>query len=71
MAPRSTWRPVCNDKSQGGDVVISEKLWRDPAVAHLLDTLGVNVSPFATSIKGFDEHFSLFRLALPSESSKN
>lgn len=55
------------DKSQGGDVVVSEKLWRDPAVAHLLDTLTVNVTPFATSIKGFDEHFSLFRLILPAK----
>ncbi len=55
------------DKSQGGDVVISEKLRRDPAVAHLLDTLAVNVTPFATSIQGFDEYFSLFRLVLPSK----
>lgn len=54
------------DKSQGGDVVVSEKLWRDPAVTHLLETLGVNVTSFATSIKGFAEHFSLFRLNLPT-----
>ncbi|MCK6626578.1 MAG: adenylate/guanylate cyclase domain-containing protein [Anaerolineae bacterium] len=53
------------DQSKGGDVIVSEKLRHDPAVAHLLDTLGVNVAPFATSIKGFDEHFSLFRLTLP------
>jgi class 3 adenylate cyclase len=56
-------------QSQGGDVVISEKLQRDPAVAKLLETLGVQMTQFATSIKGFDEHFCLYRLTLPGASS--
>jgi class 3 adenylate cyclase len=52
-------------QSQGGDVVISEKLRRDPAVANLLHQTTVQVSHFETSIKGFDEHFCLYRLTLP------
>ncbi len=53
-------------QSQGGDVVISEKLRQDPAVARLLEEMGVKVTPFETSIKGFDEHFHLYRLTLPA-----
>jgi class 3 adenylate cyclase len=51
-------------QSRGGDVVISEKLRRDPAVDKLLQALDIQVDTFATSIKGFDEHFCLFRLSL-------
>lgn len=54
-------------QSQGGDVVISEKLRQDPLVDKLLTSLGVQVEHFATSIKGFDEHFCLFRLTLPEK----
>jgi class 3 adenylate cyclase len=57
-------------QSRGGDVVISEKLRRDPAVDKLLQAMEVQVDAFATSIKGFDEHFSLFRLSLGSPSRK-
>ncbi|MBE7553440.1 MAG: adenylate/guanylate cyclase domain-containing protein [Anaerolineales bacterium] len=53
-------------QSHGGDVVISEKLRRDPAVDKLLQAMDIQVDTFATSIKGFDEHFCLFRLSLPS-----
>ncbi|MFN8455659.1 MAG: adenylate/guanylate cyclase domain-containing protein [Anaerolineae bacterium] len=52
-------------QSQGGDVVISEKLRHDPAVVKLLEEMEVKVTPFETSIKGFDEHFHLYRLTLP------
>ncbi|MBI1876688.1 MAG: adenylate/guanylate cyclase domain-containing protein [Chloroflexi bacterium] len=52
-------------QSRGGDVVISEKLRQDPAVDKLLTSMGVQVDYFATSIKGFDEHFCLYRLSLP------
>jgi class 3 adenylate cyclase len=53
--------------SQGGDVIISEKLRRDPAVERLLLTLPVETTRFATTIKGFDENFCLYRLnPLPS-----
>ena len=44
-----------------GDVVISEKLRRDPAVEALLAEKLVQITKFATSIKGFDEHFNLYR----------
>jgi class 3 adenylate cyclase len=53
-------------QSRGGDVVISEKLRRDPVVDKLLQALDIQVDTFATSIKGFDEHFCLFRLSLPT-----
>lgn len=53
-------------QSRGGDVVISEKLRWDPAVDKLLQAQHIQVDTFATSIKGFDEHFCLFRLTLPS-----
>lgn len=49
-------------QSRGGDVVISEKLRRDPAVDKLLQAQNIQVDHFATSIKGFDENFCLFRL---------
>ena len=52
-------------QSQGGDVVISEKLRRDPEVAKLLDSMAIKVDHFATSIKGFDENFCLYRLTVP------
>lgn len=55
-------------QSVGGDVVISEKLRQDPAVNHLLTAREVRVEHFETSIKGFDEHFCLFRLTLPQNS---
>jgi class 3 adenylate cyclase len=57
-------------QSRGGDVVISEKLRRDPAVDKLLQVLDIQVDTFATSIKGFDEHFCLFRLSLGSPSGE-
>lgn len=53
-------------QSEGGDVVISEILRRDPAVGSHLEELSVYVIPFETSIKGFDEHFHLYRLTLPA-----
>jgi class 3 adenylate cyclase len=51
-------------QSQGGDVVISERLLQDPAVAQLLEIMPVQISRFATTIKGFDEDFCLYRLKL-------
>jgi class 3 adenylate cyclase len=51
-------------QSQGGDVVISERLLQDPAVAQLLEAMPVQISRFATTIKGFDENFCLYRLKL-------
>ncbi len=51
-------------QSKGGDVVISKKLRQDPVVAELLESLAVKVEPYETSIKGFDEHFVLYRLTL-------
>ena len=49
-------------QSQGGDVVISERLRQDPAVAELLESMAVEVVKYETAIKGFDEHFVLYRL---------
>lgn len=49
-------------QSKGGDVVISESLRQDPAVAELLESAEVNIEKYETAIKGFDEHFQLYRL---------
>jgi class 3 adenylate cyclase len=49
-------------QSQGQDVVISEKLRHDPAVAQLLESSAVNITRFETAVKGFDEPFCLYRL---------
>jgi len=54
-------------QSRGGDVVISEKLRYDPAVETLLSNGSVQIEPFETSIKGFDDHFKLYRLQPMSE----
>jgi class 3 adenylate cyclase len=53
-------------QSQGGDVIISEKLLQDPAVEKLLMSMPVRINKFATTIKGFDENFCLYRLNLQS-----
>jgi class 3 adenylate cyclase len=52
-------------QSRGGDIVISERLRQDPAVDKLLQALNIQVDRFATSVKGFDENFCLYRLTLP------
>jgi class 3 adenylate cyclase len=52
-------------QSRGGDVVISERLRQDPAVDKLLQAINIQVDRFATSVKGFDENFCLYRLTLP------
>lgn len=49
-------------QSHGGDVVISEAVRRDPAVAELLASAEVEIGCFETAVKGFDEHFRLYRL---------
>lgn len=51
-------------QSQGSDVVISEKLRQDPAVAELLTTLPVSETPFEAAVKGFDHPLNLVRLTL-------
>jgi class 3 adenylate cyclase len=51
-------------QSKGGDVVISKKLRQDPAVAEMLESMAVQVKQYETPIKGFDEHFVLYRLTL-------
>lgn len=51
-------------QSRGGDVVISEKLRQDPAVDELLKSMPLRVMQFETAVKGFDEHFCLYRLSL-------
>ena len=51
-------------QSQGGDVVISGKVYDDPAVQELLASTQVQARGFATAIKGFDENFCLYRLQL-------
>ncbi|UCC88979.1 MAG: adenylate/guanylate cyclase domain-containing protein [Anaerolineales bacterium] len=51
-------------QSKGGDVVVSERVRQDPAVAELLESMAVNLEGYETSIKGFDEHFVLYRLTL-------
>lgn len=54
-------------QSRGSDVVISEKLRQDPAVDALLKSAPLRVSKFETAIKGFDEHFCLYRVELAEE----
>lgn len=53
-------------QSRGGDVVISQALRHDPAVDAVLATNPITVTPFETAIKGFDEHFHLYRLTAAS-----
>jgi len=50
--------------SRGGDVIISEKLRQDLAVDKLLASKPIDIARFETGIKGFDEHFRLYRLVL-------
>jgi class 3 adenylate cyclase len=51
-------------QSQGDDVVISDAVANDPAVAECLRKTGVRIEPFATTLKGFAESFSLRRLSV-------
>lgn len=51
-------------QSKGNDIVISEDLWQEPSVQQLIQSKGVKVTEFETAIKGFDEHFRLYRLTL-------
>jgi class 3 adenylate cyclase len=51
-------------QSVGEDVVISEALASDPAVAQLLHAAEVRVAPFTANLKGFSEPFSLQRVTL-------
>jgi adenylate cyclase len=53
-------------QSEGDDVILSEAVASDPAVKELLAKGGVRVEPFATSLKGFAESFSLRRVMLAS-----
>jgi hypothetical protein len=45
-------------------VVISEHLRHDPAVVELLASMPVKINQYETAIKGFDEHFVLYRMTL-------
>ncbi|MCB0166985.1 MAG: adenylate/guanylate cyclase domain-containing protein [Anaerolineae bacterium] len=49
-------------QSKGGDLVISEAVRTEPGVASVLDREPVMITPFETSIKGFDDHFCLYRV---------
>jgi class 3 adenylate cyclase len=51
-------------QSEGGDLVLSETVARDPAVAALLIERGAQITPFTAYLKGFAEPFSLRRVAL-------
>jgi class 3 adenylate cyclase len=48
--------------SQGGNVIISAEVLRDPEVAAWLKAKRVAVNPFQASLKGFDEPIPLFAL---------
>ena len=50
--------------SQGNDIIVSKAVYSDPGIKALLATKAVQVEPFQTSIKGFDEGFELYRLTL-------
>jgi class 3 adenylate cyclase len=50
--------------SKGGDIIISESLWQNPLTQKLLKAKGVEVIPFETTIKGFNDNFLLYRLLL-------
>ncbi len=49
--------------SSGEDIVISNAVYTDPEVSDLLETGGYPVEPFETQLKGFDDHFALWRVA--------
>lgn len=49
-------------QSQGGDLVISEAVRTEPGVASVLAREPVLITPFETAIKGFDDHFCLYRV---------
>jgi class 3 adenylate cyclase len=51
-------------QSEGDDLVLSETVAHDPAVAALLIERGAQVTPFTAYLKGFAEPFSLRRVAL-------
>jgi len=52
--------------STGGDVIISHVVRDDPEVLELLETpdSGLSAAPFQAQLKGFDEHYALWRVAL-------
>jgi len=52
--------------SSGGDVVISDVVHKDPEVMELLETpdSGLVAAPFQTQLKGFDDHYALWRVTL-------
>jgi len=49
-------------QSRGGDIVISEALRTEPVVSRLLKVIPVTITCFETAVKGFDEHFKLYRV---------
>ncbi len=50
--------------SEGGIIVVSEDVIRDPEVQDLLDTSTemLRIEPFTTDLKGFDDAFNLWRI---------
>jgi class 3 adenylate cyclase len=52
--------------SSGGDVVISDTVHKDPEVMELLEMVdsGLSAAPFQTQLKGFDDHYALWRVTL-------
>ncbi|MCB0211303.1 MAG: adenylate/guanylate cyclase domain-containing protein [Anaerolineae bacterium] len=54
-------------QSRGNDVVMSEAVRCEPGVVELLAAEPVTVTQFATSIKGFDDHFCLYRVQYAGE----
>ena len=59
--------------SEGGDVVISDAMRRDPEVSEFLEKSGsVRVEPFASPLKGFDkDRFELWRVKPVSSTSSS
>jgi class 3 adenylate cyclase len=51
-------------QSEGDDLVVSETVAHDPAVATLLAERAALITPFTAYLKGFAEPFSLRRVAL-------
>lgn len=58
-------------QSRGGDIVISEAIYKDPGVKALLSSKSVEINRFETHIKGFEESFVLYRLSLVVNKENN
>ena len=65
------WPPALKKESQGGDIVVSEDIWKDPQVQEVLARQLHSVQPLECTLRGLTGKKTVYRIGLDNTDERS